>query len=48
MDKSKITELVIKAQKGDKEALSELMAECYNDSYYYVLKTVKNETWRQM
>jgi len=43
MDKSKITELVIKAQKGDKEALSELMAECYNDSYYYVLKTVKNE-----
>ncbi len=43
MEKTKITDLVIKSQKGDKDALTQLINEIYNDLYYYILKTVKDE-----
>lgn len=43
MDKQRQTELVKKAQQGDSEALNELIGDCYQDIYYFALKTVKNE-----
>ncbi|MBR4950332.1 MAG: hypothetical protein IKZ23_00095, partial [Clostridia bacterium] len=42
MENNKITQLVTKAQSGDKNALNMLMNDIYNDLYYYVLKTVKD------
>ena len=35
--------LVVKAQKGDKKALNDLIAQCYDDLYYFAYKTVKDE-----
>ncbi len=43
MDKQKITPLVIKAQKGDKNALQELFTSCYDSLYYFAYKTTKSE-----
>ena len=43
MDLKKTTDLVIKAQNGDKKALNSLFSECYGDLYYFALKTVKDE-----
>ncbi len=43
MEKSKLIDLVEKSQNGDKSALNSLVNEIYNDLYYYILKTVKNE-----
>ncbi len=43
MEKTKITDLVIKSKNGDKAALNSLVNEIYNDIYYYILKTVKDE-----
>ncbi len=43
MDKQKITPLVIKAQQGDKKALQELFASCYDSLYYFAYKTTKSE-----
>ena len=43
METQKLTELVISAQKGDKIAMDTLVSESYQELYYYVLKTVKNE-----
>lgn len=37
------TELVKRAQSGDSRALNELFNSCYNDIYYFALKTVKKE-----
>ncbi len=42
MNNEKIIQLVTKAQNGDKNALNDLVNECYSDIYYYILKTVKN------
>ena len=43
MDYGKVKDLVLKAQSGDKKALNGLFGECYDDLYYFALKTVKNE-----
>ena len=43
MEAQKLTELVINAQKGDKIAIDTIVSETYQELYYYVLKTVKNE-----
>ncbi len=43
MEKTKIIDLVEKSQNGDKKALNCLINEIYNDLYYYILKTVKDE-----
>lgn len=43
MNKQRQTELVRKAQQGDSDALNELITDCYQDIYYFALKTVKNE-----
>lgn len=43
MAKKDLTALVIKAQKGDSEALNRLMQECYETLFYYAYNTVKNE-----
>lgn len=41
--KNSLSKLVIKAQSGDSGALNELFSSCYNDIYYFALKSVKNE-----
>jgi len=43
MNNEKIAELIIKAQKGDSSAKNDIVAECYDELYYYILKTVKSE-----
>lgn len=43
MERDKLIALVTKAQKGDQDALNDLFNAFYNDVYYFVLKTVKNE-----
>ena len=43
MKNEKLAALVIEAQKGNQKALSDLIESCYNDIYYFALKTVKNE-----
>jgi hypothetical protein len=43
MENTKLIELVKNAQNGDKIALNSLITEIYNDLYYYILKTVKDE-----
>ena len=43
MKEQQLIELVTKAQNGDKCALNDLVAQCYDDIYYYVLKTVKDQ-----
>ena len=43
MEAQRLTQLVINAQKGDKIATDTLVTETYQELYYYVLKTVKNE-----
>ena len=42
-DKNLLAELVRKSQSGDSAALNQLFNSCYNDIYYFALKTVKNE-----
>lgn len=41
--KDNIAELVKRAQAGDSNAFNMLFNSCYNDIYYFALKTVKNE-----
>jgi RNA polymerase sigma factor (sigma-70 family) len=41
-DKQKLTELVIKAQAGDQDALNDLIGACYEDLYYFAYQTVKD------
>lgn len=41
-DKQKLTELVIKAQAGDQNALNDLIGACYEDLYYFAYQTVKD------
>ncbi len=43
MDKLKTASLVTRAQQGDRDALQELLGECYESLYYFAYKTVKNE-----
>lgn len=43
MNTEKITNLVSKAQNGDNAAMNDLFNACYNDIYFFALKTVKNE-----
>ena len=43
MERDKLISLVTKAQQGDQDALNDLFNTFYNDVYYFVLKTVKNE-----
>jgi len=38
-----LTGLVVQAQKGCENALNDLIAQCYEDLYYFAYKTVKNE-----
>lgn len=38
-----LTSLVAKAQKGDKDAMNDLIAQSYDELYYFAYKTVKNE-----
>lgn len=42
MEKEKLTSLVEKAQTGDPEAVQELFTACYDEVYYFALKTVKD------
>ncbi len=44
MNNEKVIALVKKSQQGDKNALNELIGEIYNDLYYYIFKTVKDES----
>lgn len=41
-NKQKLTELVIKAQAGDQDALNDLIGACYEDLYYFAYQTVKD------
>ena len=41
-DKKKLTELVIKAQAGDQDALNDLIGACYEDLYFFAYQTVKD------
>lgn len=43
MEQERLIRLVTAAQGGDSEAMNELFNACYNDVYYFALKTVKNE-----
>lgn len=43
MKKDKLTSLVLSAQRGDQNALSELFNTFYNDVYYFALKILKDE-----
>lgn len=43
MNQTKTNEMVIRAQKGDSEALNQLFNAYYNDVYYFAFKTVKDE-----
>ena len=43
MAKTDLTPMVAKAQTGDREAMNQLMSECYETLYYYAYNTVKNE-----
>lgn len=43
MAKIDLTHLVLRAQKGDSEALNSLMEQCYEKLFYYAYNTVKNE-----
>ena len=43
MAKQDLTPLVIKAQRGSKSAMEDLISQCYQDIYYFAFKTVKNE-----
>lgn len=43
MAKNDVTSLVLRAQKGDSDALNGLMEQCYEKLYYYAYNTVKNE-----
>ncbi len=43
MNTERITNLITKAQKGDIDARNQLVSETYNEIYFYVLKTVKDE-----
>lgn len=38
-----LTRLVAKAQKGNENALNDLITQCYDDLYYFAYKTVKDE-----
>lgn len=42
MNKEQLTELVTRAQKGDKTAMDRLFEAYYNDVYYFALKTLKD------
>lgn len=42
MEKNKMVEIVVRAQKGDSEALNRLFNAYYNDVYYFAIKTVKD------
>ena len=41
-NKQKLTELVIKAQAGDQNALNDLIGACYEDLYFFAYQTVKD------
>ena len=43
MKSENLTPLVTEAQKGNQKALNDLIESCYNDIYYFALKTVKKE-----
>lgn len=43
IEREKLVSLVEKAQKGDNEALNELISECYNGFYYFALKSTGDE-----
>ena len=43
MAKKNLAPLVILAQKGDRDALNELLSQCYETLFYYAYNTVKNE-----
>ncbi len=43
MDKQKTTQLVLKAQQGNQEALQDLLVSYYERLYYFAYKTTKNE-----
>lgn len=42
-NKNNMSELVRRAQGGDSAAFNQLFSSCYNDIYYFALKTVKRE-----
>ena len=42
MEKEKITELVVQAQRGDPEAMNELISQCYQRLYAAAYQTVKD------
>ncbi len=42
-NKNNLSQLVKRAQSGDSNALNELFNLCYNDIYYFALKSVKDE-----
>lgn len=42
MEREKIITLVQQAQTGDTEAMESLFSACYNDVYYFAVKTVKD------
>ncbi len=43
MDTQHLTDLILKAQQGDTNAMEALIENCYQDIYYFAFKTVKNE-----
>ena len=42
-NKETLTQLVKSARSGNSQAINKLFESCYNDIYYFALKTVKNE-----
>ena len=43
MEKEQLIQLVIKAKAGDQTAMDGLFTACYNDIYYFALKTLKEQ-----
>ncbi len=43
MKSENLAPLAAEAKKGNQKALNDLIDSCYNDIYYFALKTVKNE-----
>ena len=43
MEKEQLIQLVTKAQAGDQTAMDGLFTACYNDIYYFALKTLKDQ-----
>ena len=43
MAKQDLSPLVLAAQRGDQQALSDLLEASYRDLYFYAYQTVKNE-----